>query len=300
MDFNRSQLSGAQDQADLMRQMAEMKAELEQYKSEMTALRGLLAADVEDDRPTVYKTQSATSRRRLIKQMVAGAAGVSALAMAAAIGSTSQVQAATSTDNAIEAEGGASGYGGKFTGGAAPIKLEKSAAAGAPYPSVAAPHEAGELYVDSEGSLFFSFGTPLAWRKVAGPRSSGAMHILATPLRIVDTRTALGATKPAVDNAILTITAGGVGGAAGVPAGATAVFGALGIVSPTNVGTPYATVYSADLGTTPLTANLVYPGGISVSTTFAVNLGTGGNANKFKIYLRRITDVTVDIQGYYL
>ncbi len=158
-------------------------------------------------------------------------------------------------------------------------------------------HSPGEIYKDNSATLWYCVGggTPGTWRRLSAPGTSGAMQVIDS-VRIVDTRISLGAIRPGYDNATLTIQAAGV---ATIPAGVTAIFGAVGIINPVNAGTPFATIFSATLASPPATANLVYPGGISVSTTFAVNVGTGANAGKFKLFLRRPADITVDIQGFY-
>ncbi len=161
-------------------------------------------------------------------------------------------------------------------------------------------HSVGEIYKDETGTLWYCVvtGHPGTWRRLSANSASGAMEVI-TPQRIVDTGIGKGVPKPGADNALLTIAAGGVGI---IPSDATAVFGAIGIINPNSGGIPFATIFSADLASPPVTANLVYPGGISTSTTFVVSLGKQREADlgKFKLCLRRITDLTIDIQGYYL
>ncbi len=187
-------------------------------------------------------------------------------------------------------------YGAMLGGGRAAISLFSS---GAKPTTRSDKHTIGEIYRDSAGELWYCVadGNPGLWRKMSGPSTSGAMHII-DPIRIVDTRISKGAKKPLSDNSITTIL--GTDGDA-IPSNPTAIFGSIDIINPSNPGgIPYATIYSANLASTPTIANLVYPGGISTSTTFAVSLGTGANTAKFKIFLRRPTDFTIDIQGYYL
>jgi hypothetical protein len=57
------------------------------------------------------------------------------------------------------------GYGGSFTGAAAPLLLGPSSAAGPPNSGT---HKMGELYVDVNGVLYFctANGTPGTWKMV--------------------------------------------------------------------------------------------------------------------------------------
>jgi hypothetical protein len=57
------------------------------------------------------------------------------------------------------------GYGGHFTGGRAPLRLDPGPIAGAP---TTGNHQKGELYVDNAGSLFFckADGVPGPWVKL--------------------------------------------------------------------------------------------------------------------------------------
>jgi hypothetical protein len=63
--------------------------------------------------------------------------------------------------------GSGHGYGGQFASGFAPMRLVP-AAAGTGHPT-GAPHNVGEFYVDSHGSLFYCrrSGTPGTWVKLA-------------------------------------------------------------------------------------------------------------------------------------
>jgi hypothetical protein len=58
-----------------------------------------------------------------------------------------------------------SGYGGAFSGGLAPLRLEPSNTQGSP---ASGRHSVGELYVDNNGALYFCVGsgTPGTWKRV--------------------------------------------------------------------------------------------------------------------------------------
>ena len=59
----------------------------------------------------------------------------------------------------------ASGVGGNFSGGLAPLRLQPASNVG---PPAAGDHRRGELFVDSGGALFFCVadGNPGTWRQV--------------------------------------------------------------------------------------------------------------------------------------
>ena len=56
-------------------------------------------------------------------------------------------------------------YGGDFIGGLAPLRLQPSNTHGSPNTGA---HDMGELYVDSQGALYFCIasGTPGTWKRV--------------------------------------------------------------------------------------------------------------------------------------
>jgi hypothetical protein len=65
----------------------------------------------------------------------------------------------------VVAVGDSTGYGGRFEGGKAQLKLKPAASAGKPTTGT---HEKGEIYMDSAGALFVCTGggTPGTWKKV--------------------------------------------------------------------------------------------------------------------------------------
>jgi hypothetical protein len=192
------------------------------------------------------------NRRRLLKQMAAGAAGVGAFAFM-----SSAAMAETAADNAVEATAGSNGYGAKLTPGLAPLMLVPGAAA---VPAVA--HQAGEMYVTTDGSLWYCYtsGNPGSWKQLAGTGASPTLTVLSQPRRIVTT-------LPTPANPILSpngsrdfpIAGVAVGSppAVAVPGGAKAVIG--------NV-----TAYKGDASFNPLGGGFlrVFPAG-----------GTGGNTS---------------------
>ncbi|MEM8745423.1 MAG: hypothetical protein AAGF91_01880 [Actinomycetota bacterium] len=94
-------------------------------------------------------------------------------------------------------------------------------------------HVAGEMYVDADGTLWFTVPTPpetiggdpgVRFVKLAGNDTAGSLHFLPEPVRIADTREG-GATKPAAGSTNVYDTKLALDGttATGVPAGATGV-----------------------------------------------------------------------------
>lgn len=183
----------SQQSQDLLQQLAEMRAELNSYRAEVQSLRqqlnsGQILSEAQLDSSKAHAT---TSRRRVLKQMMAGAAGVGLLSFAAISGSANTALAENPGDNAIQATPGPAGYAGRFDdGGLANIYLKPSAAAA----FVTGTHQVGELYVNSNGDLFYCVvagtETTSIWRRVAGAGTAGSFTPLATPSRFIDTRPA--------------------------------------------------------------------------------------------------------------
>jgi hypothetical protein len=85
--------------------------------------------------------------------------------------------------------GSSSGFvGGDFVGHRAALLLEVGSAT-APLARSDA-HGAGELDTDVDGNLWFCVinGSPGAWRKLAGPATAGSLHVLASTVRVYDSR----------------------------------------------------------------------------------------------------------------
>jgi len=280
------------DQAELSRQMAEMKAEMGKYKAEITSLRQELTTTQS------LSTLQPTSRRRLLKQMAAGAAGLGAFAFIA--GSAQNAKAETASDNAVEATAGANGYGAKLTGGLAPLMLVPGGSAGAP---TAGSHSAGELYADSAGSLFYCYtsGTPGSWKQLAGAGSAPGLNVLSQPRRVINT---LGANGPAILVGTANARTFTVGGTTFVPITAKAVFGNVvaykGDASFGNLGGGFLGIYPAG-GSSGGTATLSWN---STQATPINHFVSGLNASgQLSVLLNQEASgsahVTLDIVGYY-
>ncbi len=291
---------------NMLRQMAEMKAEMESYKKELNGLRQVVKGQSSVIVPQI--DEEATSRRKLLKRVAAGAAGIGALAMVANVSRVAMAE--NVNDNGVTATPGPEGYGGRFeTGGLAPLYLQPSTTLGAPTNGTSA-RQIGELSVDSAGELYLcvvgGVGAAAKWRKLGGINTAGALHFLQpVPNRYADTRSALGGINGQ-------ITAGNtktflIGGAAGertpftvIPANAV---GVLGNITAANVAIGgLFKVFPAGGDPTNATSTINFNTGVNTANSFSSPLGTGGaNAGKLSVLSGGATaDFFVDVVGYYL
>lgn len=179
---------------------------------------------------------------------------------------------------------GGGGIGVQAQGTRAPLKL---------VPSGSAPqsrgdyHQSGEFIEDASGNLWVcvTSGFPGSWRKLAGPATAGAFHVLPAPIRAYDSRSSDGA----LSGGSRTLTM------SGVPSGASAVTVSLTATATTGGG--YLALYRAGISY-PGNSNLNwYTSGqtVAVTTVSAVSpaaqlvvRGAGGS-----------TQVIIDVIGYY-
>jgi len=198
---------------------------------------------------------------------------------------------------AVKAANDGGGLGGSFAGSLAPLLLVPAPTAGAPMTGT---HQAGELFVDANGGLFYcrTAGTPGTWVNVL----AGAMHTV-TPTRVYDSREALPAPGPLTSGQSRTISVSDGRALAGgavtvpnlVPAGATTIAYNLTVVN---------TVHSGFLSVNPGTSATVTSSainwfaddlilanasvvGIDANRRITVIAGGGGT-----------TDFAVDVVGY--
>jgi len=277
-----------------------MKAEMENYKAELSALRHELA--IKDAKGAGLNNQptSATSRRRMLKSMVAGAAGLSALSIAALATSSNQAFAETASDNGIEVTSGANGYGGKFTSPFAQLQLVPAGA----LPTSFTGHNLGELFVDSTGALYYSISTtggatPNAWRKLSGTGTAGVLNYLTFPDRFVNTQNGLGGTTgPVAAGAAPLFTLAGATGRDGqvIPAGATGVIGTLSVLSPSSSG--LLKILPGGTPTASGTASLSFSAGVNGNAVFVCAFSAAGQILVFNSSAGTV-QVLVDVVGYY-
>jgi hypothetical protein len=172
-------------------------------------------------------------------------------------------------------------------------------------------HVPGELYVDGDGTMWFSLpavapATTVRWIKLAGTTTAGAFHAI-NPARSYDSRkTSYAVSGPLAPNQSREIgvadahnqDSGAVITANVVPAGATAVMVNVTVSSPTNrnfialtagnVTTYNTSLQNWDQGVTQIANSIVVP--LSPTRTVRVHMGDQTGS----------ADIIVDVFGYYL
>jgi hypothetical protein len=182
-------------------------------------------------------------------------------------------------------------YGGNFSGGTAPIFLSPGVGAGAPAP---AGHLNGELYVDSNGALYYFMRGAF--------RAASSLNMLAAPIRLLESRPAYqdnvspGQTKPGrpINNGEIWDIAitGQVIGSTSIPAGAKAVIGNVTVTNPTVSG--FLTLYPFG-ATAPNTSSINFTPGATVANGVTVGLSAAGH---MAIKGAGSTDIIFDAAGY--
>ncbi len=297
----------------LVQQMADMKADLDRYQSELTNLRNQVTSY--EDVETPIANTNPTSRRKMLKRMaIAGIGGIGAIGLAAAAGPNYTVLAAAAPgDNAIEAVGGPNGYGLSASGGMAQLMLLP----GSTLPATTN-HSTGELYVDNQGDLYYMSGTTtntnLAWRRISGTNTAGAFAALPAITRIVftDTGTTLnpgtgqipgyGSTpNDSAVNANKRTFQATSNSAGQVPPGATAIFATFTTYGYPGIGYLTAwktgTTFPRATPTIPLVTVSNVPGVTFSNSTAVVPLSSAG---QFDAACRTNVSLVVDVQGYFL
>ncbi len=171
---------------------------------------------------------------------------------------------------------------------------------GLPGPERTTSHNMGELACDSSGDVWFSIGggNPGTWRKVSGPATAGALHVLPEPLRAYDSRSASRLAAGSVTTVSLATGRNGAGVLlVAVPAGATAAL--VNVTLTGTVGTfGFIKAYSAALASPPATSvmnwsstdeNIANEITVALNSSAQLKVAPGGGA----------THVIVDIVGYY-
>ena len=192
-----------------------------------------------------------------------------------------------------------SGSGGGVQADAATfhLRLTNSVTRNAPTGDAVA-HQLGDLVETTGGDLWLctTAGTPGTWRKVSGPTTAGAFHVLPTPKRIYDSRPgtlpSIGPKTPLSGNIARTldVTANG----SGVPADATAVSVTVLLVNAANVN-GNLTIW-ADAVARPSGNTMVWGGSAGRFTALAISALTAG---RLQVSASGQTDVVLDIVGYY-
>ncbi|MCU1455850.1 MAG: hypothetical protein JWN46_3996 [Acidimicrobiales bacterium] len=178
-------------------------------------------------------------------------------------------------------------------------------------PATSLPRVAGDVVVDTDGvtphpsaraprgNLWFCVadGAPGTWRKVAGPATAGAFHVLKTPVRVYDSRPGtsppIGPKTPLAANTprALDLTAN----TSGVPSDATAALVNLLLVN-TATGSGNFTIWANGVAR-PAANNMVWGGSAGRFSSMAVTaLGASAHC-QVQSSLR--TDFVLDVVGYY-
>lgn len=198
------------------------------------------------------------------------------------------------------------GYGGQFEGGMAPVRLVPAAEPVTPPPgdlTEAAPtgdaHLAGELYVDSDGNLWFNTADGSNWTQLNN--QPGQLAFLPTPQRAFDSREEW--PVPANTNkgrfAALETREIDLSQFTDIPAGASAAM--INVTVDATGPAGWAFVFSGDVEVAaatniPLASSINWsePGQIVANTTF-----TSVSADsKIKVHTSQPTEVVIDVIGY--
>jgi hypothetical protein len=189
------------------------------------------------------------------------------------------------------------GLGAIFSGGSAALRLDNNKASPPAPPARSDAHNAGELEPDKDNSLWLcvTTGTPGSWRKLAGPTTAGALHVLPSTIRVYDSRPGfapLGGTKGTLGANQQRVVDGKLGGA--VPAGASAVLANLTIVSASGSGFLAA-----------FKNGIAWPGNSTLNWDHAAQVAANSAvvaldaSAQFQVRASNPVDYIVDVVGYY-
>jgi hypothetical protein len=187
------------------------------------------------------------------------------------------------------------GVGGEFEGHAAALRVDVGSLTAPPARTDS--HFPGELDPDVNGNLWYCAvaGSPGGWRKLAGPATAGSLHVLASTIRVYDSRPGFdppGGTKGQLGaNQQRTVDCK-IGSAA--PAGAAAVLANVTIVSASALG--FLAAFKNGI-TWPgnSTINWDHPGQTAANNA-VVALDTSA---RFQVRASNPVDYIVDVVGYY-
>lgn len=167
-------------------------------------------------------------------------------------------------------------------------------------------HEPGELYVDADGTLWFTVPIPgteggARFVKLAGTPTAGALHMLQLPVRVADTRDSVPAPTPPTQGSIeVDLTVDVNGDDSGFPAGAT---GALLTIAVTN--TVQRGFFRAFAKGETIPEDLPFASGNWVGDDLTVSASVTTRADADGVIVVELggigsADVVVDVVGYYL
>ncbi|MCU1452483.1 MAG: hypothetical protein JWN46_629 [Acidimicrobiales bacterium] len=192
-----------------------------------------------------------------------------------------------------------SAIGVQAQGGQAPLLLVPAGSPGSP---TSGPHVKGELYTDSDGSLWSCVvdapaGGTGTWRKLAGPTSAGTFHVLPAPVRVYDSRPgtfpSTGPKTPLSANTARTLDV--TVNNSGVPMGATAVTVNLLLVNAV-AGNGNFTIWANGVAR-PQANNMVWGGNLGRYSSLATTAIS--SAGQVQVLSAVQTDFVLDVVGYY-
>ncbi len=190
-------------------------------------------------------------------------------------------------------------YGVRLFGELAAVWLAPTTTTKDPPPARTDAHRRGEIDVDDNGDLWYctADGTPGTWRKMSGPLTGGALHFLASLVRIYDSRP--GATPPTGPKArinpgegrTIDCTLNG----SGVPSTATGVIATLTVADAGGRGN--LAMYPD--GQAPPTASTInYTPGVNIANTTIVGCGPGARL-QVRCGGASGCNFLIDIAGYF-
>jgi hypothetical protein len=190
------------------------------------------------------------------------------------------------------------GPGLQASGALANLRLTSSVTRTAPTTDTVA-HVVGDIVTDAAGNLWVcvAAGTPGSWRKLAGPATSGTLHLLPAPVRIYDSRAdstpSQGPKTPFAPNSTRVFDCKVNG--SGVPAGAA---GALITVLLVNAfaGSGNMSVWAN--GVARPASNTMVWGGSAGRFTGSATTALDASA-RIQVHCSARTDLVLDVVGYY-
>jgi hypothetical protein len=175
-------------------------------------------------------------------------------------------------------------------------------------------HAAGELYVDADGTLWFTVPAPttadataVRFVKLAGTPTAGSFHAI-NPQRVFDTRQPgypaplRGQMAPNTNRVVSVADGRSANGtvtlANAVPAGATAV--QINLTAANMTGPNFLSVTAGNVSTTETSLVNWGPGDIQIANTVTVPVDATRSIRVYNGNQAGSTDVIVDVFGYYL
>jgi hypothetical protein len=199
---------------------------------------------------------------------------------------------------------GVGATGGMFLGTTVHLFLPDQTSPNPPLPdptTTTNTYSAGSILKDGNQRLWYNAasGSPGTWRQVAGPDTAGSLHLVAPPMRLVDTRAGSGfadAGNPYSDTNVRTYNIVALSGGA-VPAHTVAIQAKLAVVNPTASGNvKVSPVNPPGVGSGVLN----FAPGPNLNVPFLTALDSAGNIYvQLNLNSAGQIDLIIDVVGYY-